>query len=284
MKNEKFVTKWMLIIGILCFSPSFAADKPKVDGDIVVARVNGEQVMLSEVEASYKSLPAPYRQTPIDQLFVKLVDQLVDQKLALAAAKSAKIDQTEAYQKKMADYAEEAMVRTYLQAELDKLVTEKELKEAYEILARSMPEERNVRHILVSTEDDAKKARTEALAGDFGKIADKYSKDKAATGGALGWIREAQVVKEFGAVAFKMKAGEVSNPVKSQFGWHVIKVEEIRQSPPPPFEEAEKPLKDELQQNILPGLLKGLRKTAKVERYDALGRPLPPEVVAPSKN
>jgi peptidyl-prolyl cis-trans isomerase C len=143
-------------------------------------------------------------------------------------------------------------------------------------------EEVHARHILVETEDEAK-AIVEQLKGgaDFAALAKEKSKDPgAADGGDLGYFTKDQMVPEFSEVAFKMYPGQLSNPVKTQFGWHVIKVEDKRMRPVPELETIKEQIDAYLVRRAQSEYVGKLRQTAKIERLDAPVAP-PPSMSAP---
>ena len=146
------------------------------------------------------------------------------------------------------------------------------MQKIYDDAVKSMggQEEVHARHILVETEDEAK-AILEQLKGgaDFATLAKEKSKDPgAAEGGDLGYFTKDQMVPEFAEVAFKMYPGQLSNPVKTQFGWHIIKVEDKRTKQPPEFEKVKEQIEAYLARKAQSDFVAKLRQTAKVERLD----------------
>ncbi len=135
------------------------------------------------------------------------------------------------------------------------------------------------RHILVETEDEAKAILEQLKAGaDFATLAKEKSKDPgAADGGDLGYFNKGQMVPEFSEVAFKMYPGQLSNPVKTQFGWHIIKLEDKRQRKPPPFDAVKDQLAEYVARRAQTAFVTKLRERAKIERLDK-----PPVQSAPS--
>jgi peptidyl-prolyl cis-trans isomerase C len=139
-------------------------------------------------------------------------------------------------------------------------------------------EEVHARHILVGTEEEAK-AILEQLKGgaDFATLAKEKSKDPGGKdGGDLGYFTKAQMVPEFAEVAFKMFPGQLSNPVKTQFGWHIIKMEDKRQKQAPPFETVKPQIEAFVVRKAQNDLVGQLRQAAKVERLDENGKVIPP--------
>ncbi len=145
-------------------------------------------------------------------------------------------------------------------------------KKVYEDAAKQISSEQEVRarHILVETEDEAKQVEEELKKGaDFAELAKKKSKDPGASdGGDLGFFTKDQMVPEFSAVAFALEPGKISDPVKSQFGWHVIKVEEKRNRKPPEFDQVKAQIETYVTRKAQSEYVTKLREGAKIERLD----------------
>ncbi|MGE3651004.1 MAG: peptidylprolyl isomerase, partial [Reyranellaceae bacterium] len=136
-------------------------------------------------------------------------------------------------------------------------------------------EEVSAKHNLVASEDEAKKIIEElGKGGDFAKIAKEKSTDKAsgAQGGDLGWFKKGDMVKEFAEAAFALEKGKTTaKPVKTQFGYHVIRLEDRRKAGPPPLAELEEEIKGELTREAFSTMIEGLRKSAKIEKFNIDG-------------
>jgi peptidyl-prolyl cis-trans isomerase C len=149
--------------------------------------------------------------------------------------------------------------------------TEAAMKQVYDEAAakQTSEEEISARHILVPTEDEAKAALKRVRGGeDFAKVADDVSKDPGSKGGDLGWFTRDRMVPEFGDAAFKLKKGEISEPVKSQFGWHIIKVEERRRATARPFDDVKQEIREAMLQEEVTAVVQRIRGAAQVERLD----------------
>ncbi len=136
-------------------------------------------------------------------------------------------------------------------------------------------QEVHARHILVATEEEAKEIEAELKKGaDFATLAKEKSKDPsgAANGGDLGYFTKDQMVPEFAEAAFKLDKGQISDPVHTQFGWHIIKVEDKRTKPTPTFEEVKPQLDNYVARRAQEELVDNLRKSAKIERLDQARR------------
>jgi peptidyl-prolyl cis-trans isomerase C len=247
-----------------------AADDP------VVARVNGQELKRSEVEAMHQQLPPQMQQMPLETIYPMLVDQMVSQMLITEAAKKEKLDQDPELKSKVARYEERLVQQTWLQREVEKAASEDQLKARYEQYVKENPpkEEVSARHILVDNEADAKAIIKELDKGaDFAALAKERSKDPAAaTGGDLGFFSRDEMVPEFADAAFKLKTGEYTKqPVKTQFGWHVIKVEDRRTGKPPSFEESREQLADDVAREVINQKVAELKKGAQVETFNLDG-------------
>jgi peptidyl-prolyl cis-trans isomerase C len=164
-----------------------------------------------------------------------------------------------------------------LQDEAKAALTEDALKQTYNDAVKSMggQEEVRARHILVDKEDDAKAILDQIKGGgDFAALAKEKSKDPGASdGGDLGYFTKDQMVPEFADVAFKMYPGQLSNPVKTQFGWHIIKVEDKRTKQPPEFEKVKDQIEAYVARKAQSEFVAKLRQTAKIERLDKPAEP-----------
>jgi len=252
-------------------APAAAAKDP------VVATVNGQPVYLSELEVAQQALPAQYRNVPLPSVYPALLERIINSKLVVADAKKNKADADAAFKKRMA-FVEEQVVQDYwLTKEVAKRITAEKMQQRYEEKLKSMPAEEEVhaRHILVATEPEAKDLLAELKKGAaFDKLAREKSTDKAsgAEGGDLGWFKRTDMVKEFSDAAFTLKKGELSEaPVKTQFGFHLIKLEDRRQAPPPSFEELADPIREELGRETVNQFFDQLRLTAKIEKFNIDG-------------
>ncbi|MFO1162080.1 MAG: peptidylprolyl isomerase [Reyranellaceae bacterium] len=262
--------------------------------DPVVAVVNGQPVRLSELEVAQQALPQQYRNMPLQAVFPALLDRLIDSKLVVQEGRKNKVTEDAAFKKRMAFVEDQVLQDFWIQREIARKVTPEKLQERYEERLKSLPSEEEVhaRHILVSTEDEAKALIAELKKGAaFEKLAKDKSTDKAsgAEGGDLGWFKKSDMVKEFADAAFALnKGGLTETPVKTQFGYHVIKVEDRRKAPPPAFEELSEQLREEMVREAVTAHLDQLRSGAKIEKFNMDGTkaeapPAKPATPAPAK-
>jgi len=256
--------------------------------DPVVATVNGQPVYLSELQVAQQALPPQYRNMPLTSVYPALLDRIIDSKLVVADGKKNKVEADPAFKKRMAFVEEQVIQDFWLQKELSKRVTPDKLQARYQEKLKSMPAEDEVhaRHILVATEQEAKDLLAEIKKGTpFDKLAKEKSTDKAsgAEGGDLGWFKRTDMVKEFSEAAFALKKGETSEaPVKTQFGYHLIKVEDRRQAPPPSFDELADQIREEVQRETVTQYIDQLHSNAKVEKFNIDGTKAAPAPANPA--
>ena len=256
-----------------------AVTETKPDPSQVVARINGADITRQEVIDSASDLPAQIQQQ-IDLVFPQLLNRYIGLKLLGDKGKADNLAQDPEVQKLMSEYETQAIRQVYVTRYLAQQVTDDAVKARYEKKLKDNPPPEEVRaaHILVKTEDEAK-AIIEQLKGgaDFAALAKEKSTDKGsgANGGELGWFAKDVMVKEFADAAFAMKVDEFSQtPVKSQFGFHVIKLEERRTQPAPTLDSQREQIRAELSEESVQALVSNLRKDAKVEILGPDGKPV----------
>ena len=268
-------------------TPSAPAPIPAaVPPETVVARVNGQAITAADlaIAAEDPALSLPGVVEGAKQNL--LVDYMVDLKVGAQAAESAKVGDAPEFKRKLAYFRDKLLLDDYLEREAKKAVTPEAAKALYEQTVKSMKPEEEVRarHILVESEDEAKKIAARVKGGeDFAKIASEVSKDPGSKteGGDLGWFSQERMVKPFADAAFKMTPGQVSDPVKTQFGWHVLRVEEKRTKPVPTFDEMKEQIDQYLTRKAQQDTIVKLREAAKVERAGSTATPAAGETKKP---
>ncbi|MDH3230733.1 MAG: peptidylprolyl isomerase [Alphaproteobacteria bacterium] len=254
--------------------------------DIVVARVDGEAVYLRDLMVAYGQLPPQAQQMGMETIYPFLLDRVIDEKLlGIAAAKAIPPDDAEV-KEQMDRLRERVTMQVYFSRQLDEKVTEERIREGYGQFLKDNPptEELHARHILLETEEKAKAVLSEIQGGkDFGDAAKEHSTGPSGpNGGDLGYFAADAMVKPFSDAAFAMQAGQVSSaPVQTEFGWHLIKVEDRRETPQPAFEEMREQISQELSQTVAAEILDDLRGAATIEKFDLEGNPAPEEEPAP---
>ena len=256
--------------------------------DPVVAVVNGKEIKRSALVEAQMAIPQA-RQLPLDKIYDQLLDQVISSELILGEAKKAKAENDPKVKEAVAEAQNNIMRSFWLNKKVESDVTEAQVKARYdELLKTAQPEEQvHARHILVDSEDAAKAVLGDLKAGtSFEDEAKAKSKDPSAktNGGDLGFITKGETVPEFSEAAFKLKPGETTQtPVKSQFGWHIIKVDDRRMAPPPSYEEAKPQVRQELARADAGKIVEGLKKTATIKRFNLDGSPETAPAAAPAK-
>lgn len=222
----------------LAFTP--AAAQEETGADKLVATINGARVTLGDLAQANEALGQQLQQVP-DQFRPRiLLDVLFERKLLADEAREAGVQDLAAFKARVANLTEEALRDVYIAEVMGKAITEDEIAARYDEEIGKLPktEEFRARHILVKTEDEAKEVAEEARGGaDFAELAkSKSTGPSGPNGGDLGYFTADRMVPEFSEAAGKLEPGGISDPVKTQFGWHVIKLEDKRDKAPPPIE------------------------------------------------
>ena len=250
------------------------------DDDPVVATVNGTKILKSMLVTAQQLLPEQYQKIPLMQIYPALVDTVIDMKLSAADARKKRLHETKEFKVLMSRVEDQMLQRTVLQAEMDKALTEEALKRRYDALIadEKSSTEVHARHILVKTKEEANDIIEQLQNGASFEVTakEKSTGPSATNGGDLGFFGKGQMVPEFEKAAFSLRKGKFTDtPVKTQFGWHIIKLEDRRKSEPPSFESIKQKLQTEISQETGAEYVSGLRKEAKIERFDLDGKPLP---------
>jgi peptidyl-prolyl cis-trans isomerase C len=251
-----------------------AAAQAPASPDRVVARIDGIDITEAEIQIAADDLADRLQQVPGPQRREYLIGFVADLKLGARAAERAKVAETPEFAKRLGYYRMKVLMDELIAREAPKAVTAEAGRKLYDdTMATMKPEEEvRARHILVEKEEEAKAALARIRKGeDFAKVAAELSKDPGSgkEGGDLGYFTQDRMVPQFGAAAFAAKVGDVTEPVQTQFGWHVIKVEDKRSRPLPKFEDVKAEIDAYLLRRAQQDIVMGLRKDLKVERLDA---------------
>ena len=270
-----------LILAAMLSLPAFAlaqtAGKP-------LATVNGVDITESDVKIAEEDIGSTIPRGSEAERRKYIVDYLVDLKLLSQAAEKQKMAETPEFARKLAYLRDRALMEGVMAKEGAGAVNDEKLKAFYDDAVKNLPkeDEARARHILVPTEDEAKAIAAKIKAGeDFAKLAKELSKDPGSgkDGGDLGYFSKDRMVKEFSDAAFAMKPGDISAPVKSQFGWHLIKLEDRRVKPAPALAEVKDELSRYLVQKAQQEMILKHRGEAKIELADEF-KPKPVPVPA----
>jgi len=253
-------------------SRNSSSEAPASASDPVIARVNGVDITQGDLALAEEDMGADMQATSPEAKRENLISYLADIIMVTQAADKKNLGDNPDFKRRLAFLRNKLLMGYELQREAKTALTDEALHQTYDEAVRSMAgqEEVHARHILVEDENEAKSLLEQLKSGaDFAALAKEKSKDPgAAEGGDLGYFTKDQMVPEFADVAFKMYPGQLSNPVKTQFGWHVIKVEDRRTKQPPEFDKVKDQIEAYLARKAQTDFITKLRQSAKVERLD----------------
>jgi peptidyl-prolyl cis-trans isomerase C len=246
-----------------------AAPKP----DAVVAKVGDETITEADVGFAAEDLASQLAQVPAAQRKAFLVSVLIDMKLMAQAARKDNLDQTALFKMRKAYLEDRALRRAYFESKISSAVTQDAVKAAYDKMVADFKPQDEVRasHILVKTEAEAQQVEKDLAAGkDFAELAKAKSIDPGAkNGGDLGYFTHGQMVKAFEDAAFSLKVGEISQPVQTQFGWHVIKVVDKKKTAPPTLQQVESKLQQQVLYQTFDTVVGQLKANVQIDIPDA---------------
>ena len=265
-------------------SKNSSSEAPAAGSDPVIARVNGVDITQSDLALAEEDVGADMQAASPEAKREHLISYLADIIMVTQAADKKKLADTPEFKRRLAFLRNKLLMGYELQDEAKAALTDDALHQTYNDAVKSMggQEEVHARHILVENEDEAKAVREELDKGaNFADLAKSKSKDPsaAAEGGDLGFFTKDQMVPEFAEAAFKLEKGQISQPVKSPFGWHIIQVEEKRTRPLPDYEQVKPQIEQFVARKAQSEYLAKLREGAKIERLD---KPATPPAAAPS--
>ena len=254
----------------LCIAMPAQAAKTKAKAaqtDLVVATVDGNNITLSEIESVRASNPQ-LSALPLESVYEPLLDNIIDLNVVAAAATAEKVQNTPEFKKMTKEFEKQLLARYYLEQQAKKNQTKEKLEALYDQFKKDNPpqEEMSDAHILLKTEKEAQDVIQQLQKGaDFAELANKVSENKGLEGGDLGYFSRELMVPEFSEAAFAMKEGEISKkPVKTKFGYHVIKAGPRRLSETPKFEDVEQELMQMQAAQSVEETMQKLRKKAKI--------------------
>ena len=274
----------VVFVGALIASQLCCKDKKiselsqqKTDNSAVVALIGGNQVKMSDLEAVKNSVPQ-LKEMPMEIVYNKLLEAYVNNQVILDAAKKADIQNRADVKKMISDAQDQILFQAYLSEQLQSRMTPDELQAIYneEIKNFTPQDEIHARHILVATEKEAKDLIVQLKGGaDFETLANQHSLDKnpgVDNGGDLGYFTKDMMIPDFGNAAFAIKVGQISEkPIKTPFGWHVVKVEDKRKAAPPTIAQMGEVIKAKFTEKTVPLILEAERTKAGVKLFDPLG-------------
>jgi peptidyl-prolyl cis-trans isomerase C len=275
-----------------CSQESSSSSSASSASDAIVARVNGVAIRESDLAMAEDDLGADLQQVSPDIKREHLITYVADIMLVARAAEERKLQDSAEFRQRQAFLRSKLLMGALLQQHAKAAITDEALRQVYDQQVKPMgaTEEVRARHILFRADPKDAKALAEAEAKaraalerikkgeDFAKLASELTEDPSGkqNGGDLGYFPKDQMVPEFANVAFQMYPGQVSNPVKSPFGWHIIKLEDRRKRPVPEFEQVRDQIVAFVVRRAQSELVAQLREKAKIERLDSKGAVIPP--------
>lgn len=224
------------------FGRYFHSDK----NDVVVATIDGKNVYLSQIKNVADQIPQ-LADLPFDMIYPQLLQKYLTKEVIYKSAQESDIQKDSKVQLALKEAHDTIISKAYLEKKIDELATPEKLKELYEAETKTMerPDEVHARHILVQTEKEANDILVQLEAGaDFQMLANTKSLDaENGNGGDLGYFQKNMMIPEFGEAVFALKKGQISKPIKTPFGWHIVLVEDRRVSPLPSFEAVQEQLR-----------------------------------------
>ncbi len=243
-----------------------------VDPDDVVASVDGVGITERELAFAAEDMAQDLQSIPPDEQKAFLVSILIDMKLMANAAREMELNQSDVFAQRLRYLEERALRRAFFATQINNNISEDDVRAAYDTLVseQESAEELRARHILLASLEDAQGVKAELDAGrDFEEMArEKSTGPSGPSGGDLGFFSRGQMVKEFEDAVFALEIGEVSDPVQTQFGWHIIRLEERRQSEPPAFEQVAAQIRQQLLIESFDNTVVQLKSSAVIEILD----------------
>ncbi|HUT49919.1 MAG TPA: peptidylprolyl isomerase [Alphaproteobacteria bacterium] len=252
----------------------------KAKPDPVVGRVDGAVIRLSHLLAARAQLDPRMANVPMARIYRPLLEQVIQQKLLANAGRKNNLHNDPQIKSQMVLIEDRLIQSVYMSKKIRSTITTEAVKKRYEAYLKTQKTGKEVRarHILVKTEDEANKVVAALKKGaDFAKLArEKSTGPSKVQGGDLGWFAKGEMVPEFDKVVFELKKGQYTQkPVRTQFGWHVIKVEGTRKKAPPSLASVSNQLSRTMAREVFQTEVKRLQKLAKIRRYNADGSPMP---------
>lgn len=242
-------------------------------GDTIVAKVDGKPLTERDMQLAETEIGSDLGNAPPEKRRRILIEYLIENQLLADAAESEKLGSGPSFDKRMAYLRRRALRESYFDKKIKTSVSEAAARTFFNDKIKTMKPEEEVtaRHILVETEEEARDLLEQIRRGaDFGKVAGKHSRDPGsrANGGQLGAFTRGQMVPSFEKAAFTVAIGEISEPVQSRFGWHLIKVEKRGQKPKPKFEDVKQQILNSMIHQRTQSVTLTLREKAKIEYFD----------------
>jgi len=264
------------VLGLVVVSSAVTAQDAATD-ETVIVRVNGDDITFGDLDQIRQGMGEQVLRLPPDQQYRLLVDIMIDARLMARQAEKDGLAEDPQVIRRIENERDAMLRREYLQTHVVDAITDETVAAAFaaELAAFEPSEERRARHILVETEEEAREIIVALGDGaDFSELASEKSRDPGSgrNGGDLGFFGRGMMVGPFEEAAFGLEVGEfTTDPVESQFGWHVIMVDEVRDEPAPTLAERDPQIRQELLRDGLIAASEALREDAVIEYVDLDG-------------
>lgn len=250
----------------------------EVKPDQVAAVLDGKEIKMQEVFIAFRALPQEQQAKGLEAIYPALLEQVIAYQALTNQGRKAGLAKDPEVIARLERAENAAIHDRYIKQVVIDQVKDDEIKQAYQDWLKANPpgEERQARHILVAGEAEANTARGRLVAGeDFVALAKELSTGPSATnGGDLGWFAKGRMVPEFEQIAYQLTINEISKPVQTKFGWHVIQLVGIRAMQSPSIEEFKAAYLNQKANSILSEKVKEIYTTAKIEKFNLIGQPL----------
>lgn len=273
LRFRNFLNSTILAAALgLALMPAAEAQDAPIKDDKTIAIVNGHEIKVSEVQMATDDIIGQLPDLPPKLRYPFVVEYLVERHLLAQLAVKEGVADTEEYKRRLALYQAKALRDAYFFQKVRPQVTEEQIKAAYDVEAAKVAQTERIRarHILLGTEKEAKDILDRLAKGEkFEDLAKKYSLDGSKDyGGDLGYFTAPEMVPEFSKAAFALKAGETSQPVKTDFGWHIIRLEDRKMGAAQPYDQVKSAIRNVLLRKKVQEIMDGIRASSKIEIVD----------------
>lgn len=270
-----------LLLGLMTpalLAPAAAQEEQPDRSQLLIATVDGQEIRQADVSALVATLPPQTQQLPREQLLPLVLQELINNKILVKLARRDGLDKEPEFERQIKSAAEQILRQIFLEQLSEAALNDEAIQKYYDenIGSAKGNVEVRARHILLETEEDALAVVEEIESGgNFEQLArDRSTGPSAPAGGDLGYFTRDAMVAPFAEAAYAMAVGEVSEPVQTRFGWHVIKVEDRRETAPPPLEQVRDEITRQLFRQVVQNTISGERENSEVVLYDAQGNPI----------
>lgn len=268
----------LVVLGLVVATGVQAQNRPAAT-NALVATVNGEEIRTSDIDQFIATLPPQAQQIPREELQRLVVNELINTRVIGVTARADGIEKDAEFQRRLKFVTDRLVGEVYLGKKVRERLTDARVKKRYDEIVKEIKPIDEVRasHIVLAGKDEAERVAADAKRGaNFDELIRTRSNPRAEVkGGDLGYFQKEQMIPALADVAFSLDKNQVSGPVQTQFGWHVLKVTDRRRQPPPPLDELRDQISEELSSEIVREIAEEARKKQKVVMYGADGKPLP---------